>query len=92
VLSPGGKCVTVESRQSSKKIIRELFHLYLRWFVFGMGYLFFGNRGAYHYLAESAARFYTANELRELLLTAGFCQVSFRPLFLGVAGIYIAIK
>jgi len=92
VLNPGGRCVIVESSQPSRKIIRELFHLYLRWFVFGMGYLFSGNRGAYHYLAESASRFYTSNELRELLLTAGFWQVSFRPLFLGVATIYIAIK
>ncbi|MFC1943165.1 ubiquinone/menaquinone biosynthesis methyltransferase [Chloroflexota bacterium] len=92
VLSPGGRCVIVESSQPSKKIIRELFHLYLRWFVFKIGYLLSGNRGAYHYLAESAARFYTSNDLRELLLTAGFCRVSFRPLFLGVTSIYIAIK
>ncbi len=92
VLSPGGKCVIVESSQPGEKIIRDLFHLYLRWFVFRIGYLFSGNREAYHYLAESTVRFYTSNELRELLLTAGFCQVSFRPLFLGVAGIYIAIK
>lgn len=92
VLSPGGRCVIVESSQPKKKIIRRLFHLYLRWFVFGIGYLLSRNRGAYHYLAESTVRFYTSNELKELLLTAGFCQVSFRPLFLGVASIYIAIK
>lgn len=92
VLAPGGRCVIVESSQPRQKIIRKLFHLYLRWFVFGIGYLFSSNRSAYHYLAESAARFYTSNELRELLLTAGFRQVSCRPLLFEVASIYVAIK
>ena len=92
VLSPGGRCVIVETSQPRKEIMRKLFHLYLRWFVFRIGHLLSSNRGAYHYLAESAARFYTSSELRELLLTAGFRQVSCRPLFLGVASIYIAIK
>ncbi len=92
VLSPGGRCVIVESSQPKGRIIRGLFYLYLRWFVFSIGYLFSGNRGAYHYLAESAARFYTSSEVRELLLTAGFRQVSCQPLFLGVTSIYIAVK
>ena len=92
VLSPGGRCVIVESSQPRGKTMRGLFYLYLRWFVFSIGYLFSGNRGAYRYLAESAARFYTPDEVRELLITAGFCQVSFHPLFLGVTSIYIAIK
>lgn len=92
VLSPGGRCVIVESSQPRGEIIRGLFHLYLRWFVFSTGYLLSTNQAAYHYLAESAARFYTPGELRELLLTAGFSQVSFRSLFLGVAAISTAVK
>ena len=92
VLNPGGRCVIVESSQPRRKIMRGLFYLYLRWFVFSIGYLFSGNKGAYHYLAESAVRFYTSSEVRELLLTAGFRQVSCQPLFLGVTSIYIAVK
>ncbi|MFC2051969.1 ubiquinone/menaquinone biosynthesis methyltransferase [Chloroflexota bacterium] len=92
VLRPGGRFVIVETSQPNQEIIRRLFHLYLRWFVFRVGHLLSGNSGAYHYLAESAARFYTAEELRELLISAGFSQVSFRPLFLGVAGICVAVK
>jgi len=92
LLSAGGKYVIVETSQPKSKLIRKLFHLYLRWFVSRLGYLLSGNRGAYHYLAESAARFYTSEELKELLVTTGFSQVSFRPLFFGVAAIYVAVK
>ncbi len=92
VLNVGGRFVIVETSQPRAKLIRKLYHLYLRWFVSRLGSLLSGNRGAYYYLAESAARFYTSEELKEILLTAGFRQVSFRLLFFGVAGIHVAIK
>ncbi len=92
LLSTGGRYVIVETSQPRAKLIRKLFHLYLRWFVFRLGYLLSGNKGAYHYLAESAARFFTSEEIEEILVTAGFRQVSFRPLFFGAVGIYVAVK
>jgi len=92
VLSPDGRFIIVESGQPNAKLIRKLFHLYLRWFVPRLVYLLHGNRGAYYYLAESAARFYTSEELRGLLVTAGFRQVSFYPLFFGATAIYVAVK
>ncbi len=92
VLNSGGRFIIVETSQPKIKLVRKLFHLYLRWFVFRLAYLLSGNRGAYHYLAESASRFYTAEELQEILSVAGFHQVSFRPRFLGIVGIHIAIK
>ena len=92
VLSTGGRYVILETSQPKSRLIRKLYHLYLRWFVFRVGYMLSGNREAYHYLAESAARFYTAEEVEEILLTAGFRKVSFHSLFWGAAGIYTAIK
>ncbi len=92
VLSAGGRYVIVETSQPRPKLVRKLFHLYLHWLVFRLGYLLSSNKGAYYYLAESAARFYTSEEIEEILLTAGFCQVSFRPLFFGAIGIHIAVK
>ena len=92
VLRPSGKFVILETSQPEVKLIRKLYHLYLHWFVSKVGSLLSGNRGAFHYLAESAARFYTSQEIAEMLVTAGFRQVSFRRLFLGVAGIHIAVK
>ena len=92
VLSPGGRLVIMETSQPAGKMICKLYHLYLRWFGFRVGFWLSSNRGAYHYLAESAARFYTADELAEILFAAGFRQVSFRPLFFGAVGIHVAIK
>ncbi len=92
VLPTGGRFVIIETSQPGSKLIRKLFHLYLRWFVSRVGHVLSGNSGAYNYLAESAARYYTSEELEEILTTAGFSQISFHPLFFGVAGICVAVK
>lgn len=92
VLNTGGRFVIVESSQPGSGLIRGLFHLYMRGFVANAGYLLSGNKVAYKYLGESAARFYTPGEVKNLLLKAGFREVYYRPLFLGVAGIHLAVK
>jgi len=92
VLKAGGRFIIVETTQPESKLIRKLYHRYLRWFAFRWGYLLSGNRGAYSYLAESATRFYSSEEVKELLTTAGFRHVYFKPLLFGVAGIHTAIK
>ena len=92
VLKPGGRFVIVESSQPEAGLIRRLFHLYMRVFVFRLGYMLSGNRGAYHYLAESASRFYTPDELRNLLLSSGFSNFSTRPMMFGTIGLHIAVK
>jgi demethylmenaquinone methyltransferase/2-methoxy-6-polyprenyl-1,4-benzoquinol methylase len=92
VLRPGGRYVIVESSQPENPAVRALFHLYLRAFVGPVGFLLSGNRGAYRYLVESAARFSSPREVREMLLAAGFGEVFYRPLFFGAAGIHIAVK
>lgn len=92
VLKEGGRFVIVETSQPESRLIRTIYHLYLRWFVFWLGYLISGNKGAYHYLAESASRFYNSGEVKEMLISAGFREVSFHPLLLGAAGIHVAVK
>ena len=92
VLSPGGRFVIVETTQPKLRLIRVLYHLYLRWFVSRLGSCLSGNKGAYRYLAESASRFYDPSEVEELLTTAGFRQVFSHPLLFGVVGIHVAIK
>ena len=90
VLIPGGRYVIVESSQPANRIIRKIFHFYLRAFVAPVGTLLSANRGAYHYLAGSASHFYSPDEVRDMLLTVGFRKVIYRPLFLGAAGIHVA--
>ena len=92
VIKPGGEFVIVESSQPSNRLIRALVHAYERWFVYYAGYWITQNRPAYKYLSESAQRFYTAEELANLLIAAGFKKVDVKHLFFGVAAIHIAVK
>ncbi len=92
VLTAGGRYVIVETSQPNSGPVRRIFHCYLRWVVRRVGFWLSGNKGAYNYLAESAANFYTANEVKSMMLAAGFREVLYQPLLFGAVGIHIAIK
>ena len=92
VLKPGGRYVIVESSQPENRVIRSLFHLYLRGFVSPVGRLLSGNKGAYNYLAESALRFYFPRQIKGMLLAAGFRNIRYRPLLFGAAGLHVAFR
>ncbi len=91
VIKPGGKCVIVESSQPRSRLLRMLYHAYLKIIVTNLGRLS-ANPGAYRYLAESASRYYTAEELRKLLLKTGFRTIDHIPLLGGIAAIHVAVK
>lgn len=92
VLKPGGRFVSVESSQPRNGIIRGIDHFYLRAFVYRTGWWISGNRAAYNYLTSSASHYYSAEELKNLLLKTGFKDVTFRRLFFGASAIHVAIK
>lgn len=92
VLKTGGRYVIVESSQPQSRLIRVLFHLYLRIFVAPVGIMLSGNLGAYRYLAESVRRFYSPSEVRDMLLAAGFRDIRYRALLFGASGIHVALK
>jgi len=92
VLKTDGKFVIIESSQPSTKLLKGLFRIYLRVFVAGLGGVISGHKGAYRYLAASARNFYMPDEIRKMLLGAGFKQVRHRPLSGGIAGLTVAIK
>lgn len=92
VIKSGGRFVIIETSQPKQWLVRKLNHLYLRCFVFWLGYLISGNRAAYSYLVNSSINYYPPEELREKLLQAGFSKVSFRRLLFGAVSIHTAIK
>jgi demethylmenaquinone methyltransferase / 2-methoxy-6-polyprenyl-1,4-benzoquinol methylase len=92
VLKPGGKFVVVETSQPRSRLFKALVHFYLRRVSVPLGGMISGHRGAYHYLAHSAIHYYTAEEVRQLLLDAGFTAASHRLLLNGVAGLWEATK
>jgi demethylmenaquinone methyltransferase/2-methoxy-6-polyprenyl-1,4-benzoquinol methylase len=92
VLKPGGRFVIVESSQPDNAFVRMCFRLYLRGYVRPAGAILSHEGAAYKYLAESAAHFYSPEQVREMLLRAGFREVTYRPLLLGAAGIHVATR
>jgi demethylmenaquinone methyltransferase/2-methoxy-6-polyprenyl-1,4-benzoquinol methylase len=92
VLKNGGQFVVVESSQPPNKLLRSLDHLYLRTFVRWMGTALSKNKAAYYYLTVSASKFYTAEELSDLLAQSGFNAVSVKRMMFGAAAIHVAIK
>jgi len=92
ILRPGGRFVIVESSQPENGFIRAADHFYVKHFAYPLGWWISGNRGAYKYLSFSAAHYYNPGELKDLLLKAGFSEVSFQRLFLGAVALHIAVK
>jgi demethylmenaquinone methyltransferase / 2-methoxy-6-polyprenyl-1,4-benzoquinol methylase len=92
VLKPGGRFVIVETSQPPGRLLRRLFHFYLKWVTAPLGGFLSGHRGAYKYLSWSARNYYNREELTRLLHGAGFSEVTSRPLMGGLAGIFTVIK
>ncbi len=92
VLKNSGKLVLVESSQPANRLYKGLVRVYLKIFVAGLGGLISGHRSAYRYLATSAGNFYDPDEVKHLLLQAGFQKVEYKPFMGGVAGLTVATK
>ncbi|MGI5864882.1 MAG: ubiquinone/menaquinone biosynthesis methyltransferase [Myxococcales bacterium] len=92
ILRPGGRLVIVESSQPRQPVIRGLYHLYMRAFVAGVGGLLSGERAAYRYLGESAARFYGPDEVARILKETGFAEVRSEALLFGAVRLFVATK
>ena len=92
VLEPGGRCVIVESSQPKNGFIRACYHFYMRQYVYRIGAWLSGNKPAYRYLAESACLYYSPSEMKDLLIKHGFREVTYKPLFFGASGVYVALK
>ena len=84
--------MNLETSQPRSSLIRRLFHLYIKLTVRPIGRFVSGSDIAYTYLSHTMRRFYGADELAEIVLEAGFSEVSFRRMFLGIAAIHKARK
>jgi demethylmenaquinone methyltransferase/2-methoxy-6-polyprenyl-1,4-benzoquinol methylase len=92
VLKPGGIFINVETSQPRSRIIRSLFHAYVKAAVRPIGSRISGSLPGYAYLASSIPKFYSAESLASLLEEAGFSDVTWKRLFLGAAAVHLAEK
>jgi demethylmenaquinone methyltransferase/2-methoxy-6-polyprenyl-1,4-benzoquinol methylase len=84
--------VSVETSQPKSKIIRKLFHIYIRLAVKPIGQIISGSKSAYTYLSQTIPRFYPADEFAGIIKEAGFSEVTFKRLLFGASAIHKAIK
>jgi len=92
VLKPGGRFVNVETSRPPFRPVRKFFDLYIKLFVKALGSRISGSTTAYRYLATTIPRFYTAEELAEILREAGFEKVTFTRHLFGAVAIHQAFK
>jgi demethylmenaquinone methyltransferase/2-methoxy-6-polyprenyl-1,4-benzoquinol methylase len=92
VLKPGGRFVNLETSQPASRILRWLFHLYVKLFVKSVGSLISGSRAGYGYLSSTIPRFYAAEELAGIMEEAGFNMAIVRRLSFGAAAIHKGVK
>jgi demethylmenaquinone methyltransferase / 2-methoxy-6-polyprenyl-1,4-benzoquinol methylase len=92
VLAPGARFVILEFTTPRSSIVRALYHLYFHHLLPQIGALVSGHRTAYAYLPRSVANFPIEEKLAERMRSAGFVDVNWRTLTLGVAAIHTGTK
>lgn len=92
VLKPGGCFFNLETSQPPVKIIRVLFHLFVKLTVKPIGRLISGSASSYAYLSSSIRSFYPAPGLEKILDEAGFKNVTYCRLLFGAVAIHKACK
>jgi demethylmenaquinone methyltransferase/2-methoxy-6-polyprenyl-1,4-benzoquinol methylase len=92
VLQPGAQFVILEFTTPPNPIVRAGYTAYTNHILPRVAGLISGNGPAYHYLAESVASFPAAPQLAERMRAAGFSNVRWTLLTLGVVAIHVGIK
>ncbi|HFD79770.1 MAG TPA: class I SAM-dependent methyltransferase [Gammaproteobacteria bacterium] len=91
VLRPGGRCLCLEFSRPLA-LIRPLYHLYSFLVIPRLGARVARQPAAYTYLVESIRRFPDQEEMKALMLQAGFERVRYRNYSLGIACLHLATK
>jgi demethylmenaquinone methyltransferase/2-methoxy-6-polyprenyl-1,4-benzoquinol methylase len=92
VLAPGARFVILEFTTPRSVIVRTLYHFYFHHLLPLIGGLISGHRTAYKYLPKSVAHFPAEPELGRRMTAAGFFEVQWESLSLGIAAIHVGRK
>lgn len=90
VVKPGGQVLVLEFGQIRRPIIGALYQTYSRYVLPKLGGLLTGQRQAYEYLPETAARFPCGEDFVQRLAASGLRGAVCTPLWFGMAYIYDA--
>lgn len=92
VLRPGGRLMVLEFSQLPNEGLQRLYDLYSYNVIPRMGQAIAGDRDSYQYLVESIRRFPDQDRFAGMIGDAGFEQVGYRNLSLGIAALHSGSK
>ena len=92
VLKPKGRYCVLEFTTPPLGLVRGPYHWYLGSVVPALGGAVSGDRGAYQYLNDSIRQFPAQEELADELRQAGFSDVRYLNLTMGIVAIHVATK
>jgi len=89
VLAPGARFVILEFSTPRSRLVNAGYQLYFRNVLPAIGRIISGHPTAYTYLPRSVANFPVGEELASRMTAAGFSNVRWRALTLGVVAIHV---
>ncbi len=92
VLTPGGHLVILELSEPDYFPMKQLYAVYSKAVIPTLGKLLSKDRSAYTYLPQSIKAFPQGEVMQKIIRKAGFSQVSFKRLTLGICTLYFATK
>lgn len=91
VLKPGGECGILDFSEP-EGWMGWLYRIYFKQVLPRIGTMMSGVRGPYAYLPNSVEQFPAPHEMLDRMSRSGFCEVSWTPYTLGIAGLYCGKK
>ncbi len=92
VLTPGGKCVSLDIFPPTKSWFSALYSLYFYKIMPWIGGFLAGDHRAYRYLSDSVRQFHPPEKVSEIIRDAGFNRVTVRKFLCGAVCMHIAEK
>ena len=92
VLRPGGRLMVLEFSQIPNDLLQKAYDLYSFNVIPVMGQIVAGDRDSYQYLVESIRKFPDQETFATMIRAAGFGQVKYRNLTMGVAALHSGWK
>ena len=92
VLKPGGRCVILEFSLPKNSALNALYRFYFEVLLPKVGRLISKHPSAYTYLPETVAAFPVRKEFSSLMQQAGFMNITYKELTLGIVILYTGVK